>query len=268
MSLNADIKPQEVGPNTNEAGALQAIVCNSQAVCETKQTQEALQVEVRQKEGQQESKTNLEAKNSPPSSRAGGSSSKAKAKGSTEGDVYADVALESSGVGTGVKVAKTLYDGVSDMDPGKQGGSGMATMENFTGIGKKAGAGVKTKHSFDLASKGNLAGGALRGDTGKTSTWCGVKNETTIALKAKLVLEAAKRPQLEKSLGNAVVKKAELGAIKGKVIAKGMAPGGGGGVTQLSLNQRAPKGPNFKTAKVEEETSIWSSTNNTDTATT
>lgn len=163
---------------------------------------------------------------------------------STEGGLAADVAVHAMG-GGGIEIAKTLVDGVRDMDPGKF--KGMNTMENFAA--PKAGRSIQGSFMSDIFARANIAGESVNGEDRIKGAQA---NEQSVsALKNTQQLKMVANLDAQKHLGHAHAHKAQLGGQEYQARQAGLAPGSamGGGTANinrsphLSLNEMKPKGP-------------------------
>lgn len=225
----------EVNEHSNLPETEQAIRENSAALHQAVVEENAIRSEVQIQEGQQ--KDNLaKADNIDAAPSEGEAQTQGNAK-STEGGVYADVALEASGVGAGAKLLKDGVEIFRDMDPGKFGGA--QTMENFAA--PKAGRSIQGSFVSDLFARFNLARESVHGEVkikgaqADESVVSCLKN--TQQMRSVLSLDALHH------LGKAHAHKAALG---GQSYDARMAPGGnmgGGRAPHLALNEMKPKGP-------------------------
>lgn len=270
LDVNTDIKPEEVGPNTGLAEVEDIIAHNTQAAHMAKEVVGAVEVEKQESQGQDaDPNSNFETRSGSSLLGRDGSAGSvlARAKGNPEAGVYGDLALEASSIGAAAKIVKTGFDVLSDMDPGKHGD--MATMENFAmkkskpesasagndlldGTSKKARA-IKTKHSFDLATKGDIAGSFLNRDSDVIKTW-GDMGKNSQQLTKKLELVKAKSFALDQAAGNAIRHKAELG---GQIYQAGQKFGMGSSVVAKLQKEMHIKPPNFDEPAADDGNTDW-----------
>lgn len=266
MSKDSNINPIEVGEQTTMAGAEEAIRHNAQMEQQAKLVEAGVEAEKNQLQSEDPNIAALAEELGEDAITELTESSQPVAKGSTEGAVYGDVAAEAVG-GAVLKTIKTAADAVQELkDPGKFGG--LNTMEDLMNgkaptrkmavaskdilgnavkkeISNKLGGekSIFTGHFNDLSGRSKILSEFMSGED-KVK---GVRaTETEVAaLGTRQELQMTAQLVSARHLGNAIQKKANLGAENHKAQQAGMVPGGS--------TVRAPKAPTHMT---DEETGV------------
>ena len=155
--------------------------------------------------------------------------------------IAGNLALHASGAGGILEAASTVIDFMKDRrDPFKSTIPGAETFDaKIHSAVARADAkprAISTPHSFNVASRANLATNALTGDTGNTGTWGGV-GQTTATLTKKL--ENSLTKSRDKELNNSLKIKQDLVAKAGGLMMKGM----GQTAAYRHASIASPKGP-------------------------
>lgn len=265
-----------VGDNTDEAGLDQAIRHNSQVVAEASVNEASIIQETTSLHAEEvESARGASADASiggedimaklTGSSKSLRSAGVPKAKGSTEGSVYGDVAFEASGLGPLAQAGKMVTEVISNYKDPFAYGKGTTTFDKMIKDGAKknplkdmagkAGkkGGIFTGHFDEVAGMPARVGGVGTAINGADKIK-GVKTtkETASALTKKLEVSNAAKMVSQMHLGNAHAQKAKLGAEKQAAVKVAAAP---------SLTHSGPaSGPRFTPPKeevVEDTQSTW-----------
>ena len=280
MSIPTDIQPIETNENSTSGEVQEAIRVNSAAEVQAK----TAEVVIAEEESRLQAEDTGVGAVATELGEEVSEDSEPVAKGSTEGAVYGDVALEAVG-GSILKAAKTVADVVQDSDPGKFAGKNTmedvirgagkdqavasaakprpkATGEDIMGdkVNAKDMAGLRgensiiTGHFNDLFGRSEIAKKSLNGDAEDRPKGIQSTQESVVAtLKTQHVQHLTAQMVSAKHLGIAKGHEQRIGGENLQMAQAGMAPGGNSGVraASLDLSQVKPKGPTHMT---DEET--------------